>query len=224
MITREGLPSDLTDAKSATVLLSSNSPKANCYHFLNRWIIEGSAEEVDAIFSDPGSTTNWWGAAHSASEVLAAGDEDGRNRVIRFIAHGWLPYSLQYLFRVSRSEPRVGFTMEAAGDFRGTAECRYEKIDSNRVALEFSWVVEVTQPIVHRFSFLLRPLFASNHFWVMRRGREALQLEVRRRRGETSLPPFPAPVFPHSVRRGRKTVRWKRWTASWEEALRHGEK
>ena len=82
---------------SETVLLQSDSPHANYYHFLNRWIIEGSLDEVSAVLSDPSVTTEWWGSAHSASEVIEAGESDGRHRVIRFLAHGWLPLSLIHI-------------------------------------------------------------------------------------------------------------------------------
>ncbi len=224
MKTRNELATSPAVRNSETVLIQSDSPHANYYHFLNRWIIDGSLEEVSAVLSDPGLTTEWWGCAHSASEVIEAGEADGRHRVIRFIAHGWLPYSLQYLFRVSDTDSCHGFIMEAAGDFRGTAECRVHQEDEGHVSLDFIWMVEVAHPLIRHFSFLLRPLFASNHFWVMRRGREGLQLEVRRRRGETALPGFPRAAFPHSLNQRRGNPRWKPWTASWEEALRHNGK
>jgi hypothetical protein len=46
---------------------------------------------------------------------------------------------------------------------------------------------------------LLRPAFAANHEWAMRKGLKSLEFELRRRRGEQQVPPPPGPTFPHNL-------------------------
>jgi hypothetical protein len=58
-------------------------------------------------------------------------------------------------------------------------------------------------------TWLLRPFFAANHVWAMRRGEESLKLELRRRRaagpGERDAVPAPPPT----------TFRWLVRPARW---------
>ena len=51
----------------------------------------------------------------------------------------------------------------------------------------------------YHFTELLRPLFAANHHWAMRKGEESLRLELARRRAATpaerdQIPPPPGPT------------------------------
>jgi hypothetical protein len=55
------------------------------------------------------------------------------------------------------------------------------------------------KPLLKKLSWLLRPAFAANHEWAMRKGLESLELELRRRRGELQVPPPPGPTFPHNL-------------------------
>ena len=68
------------------------------------------------------------------------------------------------------------------------------------------------KPVIRGLSWLLKPIFVANHRWVMRRGRESLEIELQRRRlrarGERFEASPPGPTFPHGrrYRRLRETV------------------
>ena len=49
------------------------------------------------------------------------------------------------------------------------------------VALTYTWRVRAEQPLLRRLEFLLKPIFALNHNWVMRKGEEGMRREIARR-------------------------------------------
>ena len=76
--------------------------------------------------------------------------------------------------------------MAVSGDFDGEGHWHL-RADGDHIELLHVWKVLVNKPIVRILSPLLRPLFAWNHHWTMRRGEEALNRELARRRREASL-------------------------------------
>ena len=67
------------------------------------------------------------------------------------------------------------------------------------VDVTYDWTIHADKPLLHYFSFLLRPIFRSNHVWTMRKGEQGLKLELQHRRCKTEqeralIPPFPKPV------------------------------
>ncbi len=63
------------------------------------------------------------------------------------------------------------FTVEVRGDFRDRGAWSFKR-RGDRGHTTYDGQVRVTKPLILFRSFLLKPLFASNHSWVMRRGRE----------------------------------------------------
>jgi len=47
--------------------------------------------------------------------------------VIDLYTKGWLPYTLRWQFRVTESNPPLGFTIEAWGDFVGRGIWTFEQ-------------------------------------------------------------------------------------------------
>jgi hypothetical protein len=115
-------------------------------------------------------------------------------------AGGWLPYTLKINFRTVESNYPHGFTMDAAGDLEGKGIWIFER-DGPFVNVTYDWTIRANKPIIEKFSFLLKPIFRSNHNWTMRRGEESLKLELLRRRAQSpeerariSPPPPPSLV------------------------------
>jgi hypothetical protein len=93
--------------------------------------------------------------------------------------------------------------MEATGDLEGTGIWNFEQ-DGAHVNITYDWTIRANKPIVQKLSFLLKPIFRSNHDWTMKRGEKSLKLELLRRRartpGETArVPAPPGPAFPHNL-------------------------
>ncbi len=156
----------------------------NDYRFIDRWRVEGNAEEVADILDDALSLPRWWPSVYFEVQELEPGGEHGVGKLISLRAGGWLPYTLRINFRTVESRYPFGFSMDATGDLQGQGIWAFEQ-DGAFVTVTYDWTVRADKPIVDKLSFLLKPVFRSNHNWTMRRGEESLKLELLRRRAKS---------------------------------------
>ena len=174
---------------------------SNEYHFVTRWRVEGTADEVAGVLRDAESLGRWWPSVYLDVRVLEPGDEAGVGKVVALHTKGWLPYTLRWQFRVTESDFPRGFALEASGDFEGCGRWTFEQRGAH-VDVTYDWRVRADKPILRTLSFILKPVFSANHHWAMRRGEESLRLELARRRAPTPadaarVPRPPGPTFPH---------------------------
>jgi hypothetical protein len=147
---------------------------ANQYHFVTRWQVRGTAEEVWAVLNDPLSLPRWWPSVY-LSVVRKPGD------VYELHTRGRLPYTLRWSFRVSESEPPRRLGLEAWGDFEGRGMWTFSQ-QAEFTNIEYDWRIRAEKALLRYGSFLLKPIFAANHRWAMARGEESLRAELDRRR------------------------------------------
>lgn len=171
---------------------------ANEYHFITHWRVPGTVEEVYDIITDVNGLARWWPAVYLDVKELAAGDEEGVGRTIDLYTKGWLPYTLRWRFRVTEVERMKRTALEAEGDFVGRGIWTFAQ-EGPLVHVSYDWKIRAEKPLLRRFSFLLKPIFAANHLWAMRKGEESLKLELARRRARTEgelvqIPPPPGPT------------------------------
>jgi hypothetical protein len=155
-------------------------------------------KEVYDIIEDALSLPRWWPSVYFEVKEIEPGGQGGVGKLISLRAGGWLPYTLRINFRTIESRYPNGFSMQASGDLEGNGIWTFEQ-DGPHVNVTYDWTIEANKPIIRSLSFLLRPLFRSNHNWTMKRGEESLKLELLRRRASTpeeqgriSPPPGPA--------------------------------
>ncbi|HEY3290661.1 MAG TPA: polyketide cyclase, partial [Anaerolineae bacterium] len=91
---------------------------SNDYHFITRWRVQSSLQEVIAVIGDALGLSRWWPSVYLDIRQLEPGDATGRGKVISLYTKGWLPYTLRWQFRVTEVHER-GFTLVATGDFVG---------------------------------------------------------------------------------------------------------
>ncbi len=170
---------------------------SNDYHFITRWQVEGTVEEVSNVLEDTTSLPRWWPAVYLEVQVLDPGNEIGRGKVVRLKTKGWLPYALDWQFRLTESRRPYGFGLEARGDFVGRGIWSFSQ-DGPRVTITYDWRVLAEKPLLRWLSFLVKPIFAANHRWAMAQGEKSLRLEMARRRAKTAeeLARIPAPPAP----------------------------
>jgi len=156
----------------------------NDYHFVDRWRVEGDVKEVADILEDALALPRWWGSVYFDVRQIEPGGEGGIGKLIRLHAGGWLPYTLRINFRTVESRYPHGFSMEASGDLEGKGIWTFEQ-DGPFVTITYDWTIRANKPIVEKLSFLLKPIFRSNHNWTMNRGQESLKLELLRRRAKS---------------------------------------
>jgi hypothetical protein len=173
----------------------------NNYHLVSHWRVTGSVNEVANILADARALPDWWGSVYQEVELLEDGDVTGVGKLFRVRARGWLPYELRLTFRETEQRYPYGFSVAVSGDLNGRGVWTLSQ-DGGAVTINFDWTVSADKAILRWFSPLLKPLFVSNHRWTMRRGEEALQLELERRHAGTpeqrSLVPLPPEPFHYS--------------------------
>ena len=168
----------------------------NDYHFITRWRIQGTIEEIAHILADAPSLTRWWPSVYLEVRQLEPGDARGLGKVIDLYTKGWLPYTLRWQFRVSEVAPS-GFTLQAEGDFVGRGIWTFAQ-DGDWAIITYDWKIQADKPLLRHLSFLMKPIFAANHHWAMDQGERSLALELARRHAATpeELARIPAPPGP----------------------------
>jgi hypothetical protein len=167
----------------------------NTYHFITRWRIEATLQEIAAIMADPRDLARWWPSVYLDVHEIAPGDERGIGKTINLYTKGWLPYTLRWTFRVAELRDD-GVTIEADGDFVGRGIWTFRQ-DGPFVHATYDWKIRADKPLLRSLSWALKPIFALNHRWAMAQGERSLQLEVQRRRaGGSDRDRIPAPPQP----------------------------
>ena len=163
------------------------------YHFITRWRVKASAEDVFDILSQPLEYPRWWPSVYlEATPASNTGSFQLHTR-------GRLPYTLRWTARTTVSESPNFLTIEATGDLTGRGIWSIVP-DGKFTDISFDWKVSALKPIIRRLTFLLRPAFEANHRWAMEQGFASLELELRRYRAlnveESNAIPAP-PAVPH---------------------------
>ena len=157
---------------------------SNDYHFITRWRIEGTVQEVADVLKRAEDLPRWWPSVYLEVREIEAGDGDGIGKVVMLHTRGWLPYTLRWQFRVTESRHPYGYSIEAWGDFNGRGVWTFEQ-EGGWVNVVYDWKIRADKPLLKALSFLIKPIFAANHRWAMARGEESLRLELKRLRGQT---------------------------------------
>jgi Polyketide cyclase / dehydrase and lipid transport len=167
---------------------------SNAYHFVTRWRVKATLAEVNAVLGDPTSLTRWWPSVYLDVRLLKPGDPvTGVGREIDLFTKGWLPYTLRWRFVVEEISAPHGFALTAHGDFVGRGVWQFAQ-DADHVNIVYDWRIVAEKPLLKLLSPVMKPVLSANHHWAMRMGLTSLELELRRRRGET-VPPPPGPTF-----------------------------
>ena len=142
------------------------------YRFCTTWVLEADRERVwDAIY-DSDSWPEWWRGIES-TERLSDGDENGLGQ--RGIYH-WrarLPYTVRFEIVSTVVERPHTLGGEASGELEGNGLWRFYE-EAGTTAVVYDWDVRTTKRWMNLFSAVTKPVFRSNHDWVMRNGGEGL--------------------------------------------------
>jgi hypothetical protein len=173
------------------------------YHFITRWNVPGTVEEVADILEDVEALAIWWPSVYLDVRIEKLGDEKGVGKVVNLFTKGWLPYTLRWSFEVIESHCPHGFKISAFGDFAGIGEWKLTQ-RGDIAEVIYDWRIRADKPLLKLLSPILKPLFGANHHWAMNEGFRNIQLELRRRRGEENVPLPSSPTWPHRAK-GTKT-------------------
>jgi hypothetical protein len=173
---------------------------SNNYHFITRWRVQSTVEEVYEILIDAAALARWWPSVYLKVEVLEPGDAQGLGRAVSLHTKGWLPYTLRWRFKVTESHYPHGYTLQARGDFEGRGIWTFQQ-DGPFVNVIYDWKIRAGKPLLRYLSFIMKPIFSANHHWAMTKGEESLRLELVRRHAATPeearrVPQPPPPTWP----------------------------
>ncbi len=176
---------------------------ANEYHFITTWNVKGSCEEVYRTLEDIDSLAQWWPSVYLDVMVIENGLKGGVGKVVDLYTKGWLPYTLRWKFRVTETVFALGIKLEAYGDLTGRGEWKFEQ-QGEMCLITYDWRINAEKPLLRHLSLIMKPLFAANHHWAMKKGEQSLKLELLRRRAVNnealnSIAMPPKPVFPHNL-------------------------
>jgi hypothetical protein len=153
---------------------------SNRYHVQTCWRIAATVREVYEILNDPSGYQRWWPEVFLSIRVTER-DVLGKPRSLAIHSKGWLPYALRWQARAVDNGANQRFALQADGDFAGYGTFALKQ-EGSWVSITFDWRVAARKPLLRWTSWLLKPLYAANHRWAMRRGERALQQELQRRR------------------------------------------
>ncbi len=174
----------------------------NDYHFITRWRVEATPEEVSEVLSDSEDLMRWWPAVYLDVKTLKEGGEGGVGAEVSLYTKGWLPYTLRWRLRVSESRYPNGFTLQAFGDFTGRGIWTFEP-DGKFVNITYDWKIQANKPLLRYLTPILKPAFSANHCWAMAKGEESLRLELARRHAQgterAKIPPPPLATATSSI-------------------------
>ena len=142
------------------------------YRFCTTWVLEAERERVwDAIY-DSDSWPEWWRGIE-ATERLSDGDENGLGQRGVYHWRARLPYTVRFEIVSTVVERPHLLGGEASGELEGTGLWRFYE-EAGATAVIYDWDVRTTKPWMNALSAVAKPVFRSNHDWVMRNGGEGL--------------------------------------------------
>jgi hypothetical protein len=152
------------------------------YEIVSHWHAPGRIEDAYAVLTDGASLPRWWPQAYASVRQVAPGDAEGVGRIADIVTRGALPYDLKWRLEITEAKRPTMIRLKASGQLLGLGEWQLRQAGET-VELAYTWRVRVDKPWMQRLEFLLKPLFALNHNWVMRKGEEGFKGEMRRRGG-----------------------------------------
>jgi hypothetical protein len=168
---------------------------AHEYYFVSNWRVPCTPTEAYDIIKDSAALPEWWPSAflHSEPHYFPDGVEG-----VSLATKGWMPYILHWTVRELSSDPPGSLVIEVSGDFEGRGIWTLMQ-DGDYTNITYDWRIRVEKPGVKQLSFLLKPLFESNHRWAMKKGEQSMRLELMRRRATSeavrnAIEPPPGPT------------------------------
>src|SRR5581483_3646066 len=143
---------------------------SNDYHFISDWHVPGTREECYTVIRDSLSLPRWWPSAFV--NATATTYSDG-SEATRLDTKGWMPYILHWNVKATFEDRPGTLINDVEGDFDGRGVWTLTE-EPGGTHIQYDWTIRVNKFGVKQLSGLLKPLFASNHRWAMRKGEESL--------------------------------------------------
>jgi uncharacterized protein YndB with AHSA1/START domain len=148
------------------------------YAFLTTWLLrDAPVERTFEVLLAGERYPQWWPGVVRV-QTLEPGGPDSVGKLSRSTWKSALPYELTFDLRVARVERPHLIEGHASGELEGVGTWRVFGGADGTTAVVYDWRVRTTRRWMNAVAPLLRPAFALNHDWIMRRGADGLAREV----------------------------------------------
>jgi hypothetical protein len=144
-------------------------PAQDRFILTSQWQLDCDASSVWKLLDEVCHWPQWWPEVERTT-TLREGDADGAGKVIELVWRTPLPYKLHLQIARTRALPPLELEGSASGDLEGRGLWLLEPQTNGGVIVTYRWDVCLSRPWMRRWASLLRPIFAWNHFQVMRSG------------------------------------------------------
>lgn len=149
----------------------------NLYHFVTRWRLPGTCEEISDVLEDTEQIPRWWPSVYREVHIVRAGGLHSLGKVVDVVTKGALPYSLRWQYEVVEQRYPNGWRLIARGDLEGEGRWEIEQTGPS-VDVTYNWRVRANHPLIRKLGLIMRPLFKANHVWTMRDGERGLRKQL----------------------------------------------
>ncbi|QRM35371.1 hypothetical protein [Microvirga sp. VF16] len=153
-------------------------PPGSAFVLVSHWRVPGDIGAAFGCLGDP-EIARWWPEAYREVREIFPGDAEGCGRVLDILTRSRIPYPIRWRLEVIEVRRPEHLVVRASGDLAGEGVWELRQRGAF-VAMTYTWCVEVTKPWMQWLTPVLRPFFAANHHWVMRRGEIGLTRELAR--------------------------------------------
>ena len=138
------------------------------YRFLTTWLLECERDRVWDVIYDQRAWPAWWRGIESVVEI-DPGDEIGLGSHSRMTWRAKLPYDLVFEAKTRTIVRPHLIEAEISGELEGEWRWRFFEQDGVTAAI-YEWNVRTTKRWMNAIAPFARPVFKSNHDWIMRNG------------------------------------------------------
>ncbi len=142
------------------------------YRFSTTWVLEADRERVWDVIYDSDSWHEWWPGIRSTTR-LSDGDVHGLGQRGVYEWRARIPYTVRFEIVSTIVERPYRLGGNASGELAGAGLWRFYE-EAGTTAVVYDWDVRTTKPWMNLFAPIAKPVFRSNHDWVMRNGGEGL--------------------------------------------------
>jgi Polyketide cyclase / dehydrase and lipid transport len=143
------------------------------YHYVTTWRINAPIERVWEEVFHVERWPSWWKYMARVVE-LEPGAADGVGKRQQVLLRARLPsYTLGFEARTTRVQPPTALEAEATGGLEGTGRWTLAPDDGGTL-VRYTWDVRTTGWWMNLLAPIARPIFATNHDYVMRNGARGL--------------------------------------------------
>ena len=135
--------------------------------------------DVWNVVKDSMQWFTWWKGMLSVTEI-EAGDETGLHNKRKYTCRSLIPYKLCFTLHVVKviEEKFIGGLADGALTGSGDMHFSYDAA-TNCTTVICKWHVGTTVKWMNAFSFMLKPVFAYNHNYLMRQGAKGLAKKLQ---------------------------------------------